>query len=53
MKSIEKITGIGMPAVIGLGIAFIGLRLIQNEQKIATRKIELELQLSAKSLSVL
>ena len=53
MKNITKATSIGLPALIGLGLAWIGVLIISNEKKIETRRMELELQLDAKSITVL
>ncbi len=49
MNSITKISVTGLPAMVGIGIAWIGFRLIKNEKNIAKRKMELELQLGNKS----
>ena len=50
MNNITRLTSIGIPAVIGLGLAWVGFRVISNERKIETRKIELQLQLESKSI---
>ena len=47
MNNISKITTIGLPAAIGLGLACVGVRIMSNERKIATREMELRLQLDA------
>ena len=53
LKKITIVTAIGMPAAIGLGIAWIALRVIKNEQKIDTRMKELKIELDTKSLKIL
>ena len=50
MNSITKITSITIPAVIGLGAAWIGVRILKNERKLEERKIELEIQLGARAI---
>ena len=50
MNNLTKITTIGLPAAIGLGLAWVGARIIRNERKLATRERELRLQLNAKAL---
>jgi len=50
MNSLTKITRIGIPAVIGLGIAWIGNRIIRNESNLRNRELELKLQLDTKSI---
>ena len=50
MNNITKITIIGLPAVIGLGLAWVGVRIMSNERKLATREMELRLQLDAKAI---
>ena len=50
MSNLAKITTIGLPAAIGLGLAWVGGRIMSNERKIATREMELRLQLDAKAL---
>jgi len=49
MNDLTKIEIIGLPAAIGLGLAWVGFRIISNERKLTTRAIELRLQLDAKS----
>ena len=48
MNSITKITSIGIPAIIGMGIAWVGSRMIKNEKNIKDRELELKLQLNNK-----
>ena len=50
MNSLTKITTIGLPAAIGLGLAWVGARIMSNERKLATREMELRLQLDAKAI---
>ena len=50
MSNITRISNFGLPAVIGLGIAWVGLRIISNESRLETRRMELQLQLDAKSI---
>ena len=50
MINITKITTIGLPAAIGLGLAWVGARIMSNEKKLATREMELRLQLEAKAI---
>ena len=37
MNNITKITTIGLPAAIGLGLAWVGVPIIRNEKKFRTR----------------
>jgi hypothetical protein len=50
MNNLAKITTIGFPAAIGLGLAWVGVRIMSNERKLATREMELQLQLDAKAI---
>ena len=50
MNSLARITTIGIPAFIGIGIAWIGNRLITNEKELKNRELELKLQLETKSI---
>ena len=50
MNSITKVTTIGIPAVVGLGLAWIGNRIIRNETVLKSRELELQLQLNTKSI---
>ena len=50
MNNLTKITTIGLPAAIGLGLAWVGVRIMSNERKLATREMELRLQLDAKAI---
>ena len=48
MNSITKISAIGIPAIIGMGIAWVGNRIIKNEKGLKDRELELKLQLNNK-----
>ena len=48
MNSITKLTTIGVPAIIGIGIAWVGNRILRNEKELKNRELELKVQLSAK-----
>ena len=50
MNSITKVTTIGIPAVIGLGLAWIGNRIIRNETELKNRELELKFQLDTISI---
>ena len=48
MNSLTKITTIGIPAIIGIGIAWVGNQILRNEKELKNRELELKVQLSAK-----
>ena len=50
MNNILKVTTIGMPAVLGLGIALFINRIIRNEKELKIRELELQRQLNKKSI---
>ena len=50
MNNIARVTTFGIPAIIGLGFAWIGNRIIRNEKELKNRELELQLQLDAKSM---
>ena len=50
MNSITKVTTIGIPALVALGLAWIGNRIIRNETELKNRELELQLQLNTKSM---
>ena len=50
MNSITRATAIGIPAIIGLGLAWFGNRIIRNEKELKNRELELKLQLDIKSI---
>ncbi len=45
MNKIIKVTTIGIPAIVGLGIAWFGKQIIRNEKKLKARELELKMQL--------
>ena len=48
MNSLTRFSAIGIPAIIGMGMAWVGNRIIKNEQELKDREIELKLQLNNK-----
>ena len=48
MNSITRISAIGIPAIVGMGIAWVGNRIIKNEKELKDRELELKLQLNNK-----
>ena len=50
MNNITRVTTFGIPAIIGLGFAWIGNRIVRNEKKLKNRELELKLQLDTKSI---
>tara|TARA_B100000700_G_C14876080_1_gene775724 strand:- start:533 stop:706 length:174 start_codon:yes stop_codon:yes gene_type:complete len=50
VTSLSRVTALGIPAILGLGVAWLGVRIISNERNLKERKVELELQFGAKSL---
>ncbi len=50
MSNITKARNIGLPALIGLGLAWIGVQIIGNEKRLEKRRMELQVQLDAKSI---
>ena len=46
MNSITRFSAIGLPAIIGIGIALIGNRIVKNEKGLKDRELELKLQLN-------
>ena len=46
MNSITRFSTIGIPAIIGMGIAWVGNRIIKNEKGLKDRELELKLQLN-------
>ena len=53
MNNITRITTIGIPAILGMGIAWVSNRIIRNEKELKNREIELKLQLKTKSVKTL
>ena len=50
MINITKAKSIGLPVFLGLGLAWIGIQIMSNEKRLETRRMELQLQLDAKSI---
>ena len=48
MNSITRFSAIGIPAIIGIGVAWVGNRIIKNEKELKNRELELKLQLNNK-----
>ena len=48
MNRIKKVGVFGLPAILGLGLAWVGNRVIRNEKKLKNRELELKLQLKTK-----
>ena len=52
MNGIKKVSTTNfMPALIGLSIAWLGVKFIHSEKRLAERKIELEIQLATKNIN--
>ena len=50
MNSITRAASIGIPAIIGIGLAWVSNRIIRNENELKNRELELKLQLETKSI---
>ena len=50
MNNITRFTTIGIPAIIGLGFAWISNRIIRNETELENRELELKIQLDKNSI---
>ena len=48
MNSITKFSVISIPTIIGMGIAWVGNRMIKNEKELKNRELQLKLQLNNK-----
>ena len=48
MNSITRFSAIGIPAIMGMGIVWVGNRIIKNEKGLKDRELELKLQLNNK-----
>ena len=46
MNSITRLSSIGIPTIIGMGIAWVGNRIIKNEKGLKDRELELKLKLN-------
>ena len=53
MNSLTKLTAIGIPAFIGIGLAWLGNRIIRNEEVLKNRELELKLKLDLASIQSL
>ena len=52
MNKFTRLTTISIPAIVGLGVAWIGNRIIRNENKLKNRELELKIKLSNDSTKV-
>ncbi len=50
MSSLTRITSTALPAFIGIGFAWLAIRVISNEKQLTQRKIELEQQIGVNYL---
>ena len=50
MNNLSRVTTFGIPAILGLGFAWVGKRIIRNEKELKNRELELKLQLDTKSM---
>ena len=48
MNNITRFSAISIPTIIGIGIAWVGNRIIKNEKGLKDRELELKLQLNNK-----
>ena len=46
MNSITKFSAISIPVLIGMGVAWVGNRIIKNEKGLKDRELELKLKLN-------
>ena len=53
MNALSPYSKFIFPASIGLGIAWIGISLLKSENELVKRRMELELQINAKSIKVI
>ena len=53
MNSITRLTSVGIAAFLGIGLAWIGNRIIRNEKELKNRELELKIQLNTKSIKAL
>ena len=50
MNITTKWVYIGAPAIVGAGITWLGMTLLRNEMQLEQRRLELEVQVGAKSI---
>ena len=50
MKQLSKISYIGIPAILGFGFAWLGVKIIKSENNLMKRKLELGIQIKSKPL---
>jgi len=48
MNSITRFSALGIPTLFGIGIAWVGNRIIKNVKELKNRELELRLQLNNK-----
>ena len=48
MNSITRFSALGISTLIGIGITWVGNRIIKNEKELKNRELELRLQLNNK-----
>ncbi len=51
MSLTKQFTYFGVPAVVGVGVAWLGFALLRNEKKLEQRRMELEIELNAKCIN--
>ena len=51
MSVTKQFTYFGVRAVVGIGVAWLGLALLRNEKKLEQRRMELEIELNAKCIN--
>ena len=50
MNNLARVTTISFPVIIGIGVAWVGNRIISNEKELKNRELELKLKLDTKSI---
>ena len=53
MNNITRLTTIGIPAAMGLSLAWVCNRIIRNENELRNRELELKRQLDTRSFEIL
>ena len=48
MNSITRFSALGIPTLLGMGVAWVGNRIIKNEKELKNRELELKHQLKNK-----